>query len=98
MFRHTMATMMLENGADLRFIQLILGHATIKATEVYTQVGIRKLKEIHSATHPGAKLEGAARTSPPASDGDTAARAEILSALEAEAKEEDGEEPSAHEP
>jgi integrase/recombinase XerD len=88
--------MMLENGADLRFIQLILGHATIKSTEVYTQVGIRKLKEIHSATHPGAKLDGASRTSPPEGEAEAEGRAEILAALEAEAKEEEedgGEEP-----
>jgi integrase/recombinase XerD len=57
LFRHTCATLMLEGGADIRFIQLQLGHADISTTEVYTQVSIRKLKEIHSATHPGAKLQ-----------------------------------------
>jgi len=54
-FRHSMATHMLENGADIRFIQMILGHSTLSTTEIYTQVSIRKLKEIHRATHP-AKL------------------------------------------
>ena len=56
LFRHAMATHMLENGADIRFIQAILGHSTLSTTEIYTQVSIRKLKEIHHATHP-AKLQ-----------------------------------------
>jgi len=60
LFRHTMATLMptlmLENGADIRFIQAMLGHADISTTQIYTQVSIRQLKEIHTATHP-AKLE-----------------------------------------
>ena len=55
LFRHTMATLMLENGADIRFIQAMLGHAKLETTQIYTQVSIRKLKEIHEATHP-AKL------------------------------------------
>jgi integrase/recombinase XerD len=52
LFRHTMATLMLENGADIRFIQQMLGHARLDTTQIYTQVSIRKLKEIHDATHP----------------------------------------------
>ena len=56
LFRHTMATLMLEGGADIRFIQQMLGHAELSTTEIYTQVSIRKLKEIHTATHP-ARLE-----------------------------------------
>ena len=56
MFRHTMATLMLEGGADIRFIQAMLGHADLKTTQIYTQVSIRQLQEIHRATHP-AKLE-----------------------------------------
>jgi len=56
LFRHTMATLMLENGADVRFIQAILGHADLNTTQIYTHVSIRKLKDIHAATHP-AKLE-----------------------------------------
>jgi len=59
MFRHAMATQMLENGADVRFIQAMLGHADIKTTQVYTRVSIRALKEIHTATHP-ARLARAA--------------------------------------
>jgi integrase/recombinase XerD len=56
LFRHTMATLMLENGADVRFIQAMLGHAKLETTQIYTQVSIRKLKEIHEATHP-ARME-----------------------------------------
>jgi integrase/recombinase XerD len=52
LFRHTMATLMPENGADIRFIQQMLGHAELSTTQIYTQVSIRKLKEIHSLTHP----------------------------------------------
>ena len=66
LFRHTMATLMLEGGADVRFIQQMLGHARLDTTALYTQVSIQKLKEIHRATHPGAKLgtaKGEARES-----------------------------------
>jgi len=56
LFRHTMATIMLENGADIRFIQEMLGHAELSTTQIYTQVSIKKLKEIHSATHPSARM------------------------------------------
>lgn len=56
LFRHTMATHMLENGADIRFIQAILGHANLSTTEIYTHVSIKKLKEVHAATHPAAAL------------------------------------------
>jgi len=52
LFRHTMATLMLEGGADTRYIQAMLGHAKLDTTQIYTQVSIRKLKEIHEATHP----------------------------------------------
>jgi integrase/recombinase XerD len=56
LFRHTMATLMLEAGADIRFIQQMLGHASLETTQIYTRVSIRQLKEIHTATHP-ARLE-----------------------------------------
>ena len=52
MFRHTMATLMLANGADIRFIQQMLGYAQIGTTEIYTHVAIHKLKEVHQLTHP----------------------------------------------
>lgn len=47
-----MATLMLENGADIRYIQAMLGHAKLDTTQIYTQVSIQKLKDIHTATHP----------------------------------------------
>ena len=56
LFRHTMATLMLEGGADIRFIQAMLGHADLKTTQIYTHVAVRQLQEIHRATHP-AKIE-----------------------------------------
>lgn len=57
LFRHTMATLMLEGGADIRYIQQMLGHSSLESTQIYTQVSIKKLKEVHSATHPGARLK-----------------------------------------
>jgi integrase/recombinase XerD len=101
LFRHTMATLMLEGGADVRFIQEMLGHAKLETTQIYTQVSIRKLKEIHTATHPGARLArvNASPATSPNSDEDLAeasapapteaAREELLSALAAEAAEEE---------
>ncbi len=87
LFRHTMATLMLENGADIRYIQAILGHAELSTTQIYTQVSIRQLKAIHTATHP-AKLPGAGRQAaaegiaPPALQLNAAAA--LLMALDAE--------------
>jgi integrase/recombinase XerD len=51
-FRHACATHMLDNGADIRFIQAILGHADLSTTQIYTHVSIGKLREVHAATHP----------------------------------------------
>lgn len=48
-----MATLMLEGGTDIRFIQQMLGHADISTTQIYTQVSLRQLRAIHAATHPG---------------------------------------------
>lgn len=55
LFRHTMATLMLEGGADLRFVQQMLGHASIKATQIYTHVSIQQLKKVHELTHPSSR-------------------------------------------
>lgn len=52
LFRHACATHMLENGADIRIIQAILGHQDLSTTEIYTHVSIEQLKEVHKATHP----------------------------------------------
>jgi len=53
LFRHACATHMLENGADIRYIQAMLGHEQLATTEIYTHVSIDKLQQIHAATHPG---------------------------------------------
>jgi len=53
LFRHSMATLMLENGADIRIIQQLLGHAKLETTAMYTHLSINHLKEVHRRTHPG---------------------------------------------
>ena len=57
LLRHACATHMLENGADIRYIQALLGHADLTTTEVYTRVSILQLKAVHERTHP-ARLQG----------------------------------------
>ncbi len=57
LFRHACATHMLENGADIRYIQALLGHEDLSTTEVYTRVSIVQLKAVHERTHP-ARLQG----------------------------------------
>ena len=99
LFRHTMATLMLENGADIRFIQAMLGHSELKTTQIYTQVSIVKLKEIHTLTHPARlqRIQAASEaitdaqtsedTPTPQSESEDPAAA-LLAALDAEADEE----------
>jgi len=91
LFRHTMATLMLENGADIRFIQAMLGHVSLTTTEIYAHVAIRKLKEIHEATHPGARLERTPATARAYAGAPEDAAADLLSSLAAEASEEEGD-------
>jgi integrase/recombinase XerD len=54
LFRRTVATLMLENGADIRAIQELPGHAKLSITELYTRVSIILLRQVYPATHPGA--------------------------------------------
>ena len=83
LFRHTMETPMLENGADIHYIQARLGHAELSTTQIYTQVSVRKLKAIHTATHP-AKPIGRVDNWQPSVDADL-----LLQTLAAEAIEDD---------
>ena len=86
-FRHTMATLMLEGGADVRLIQEILGHAELSTTETYTRVNIKHLKAVHTATHHGANLPG--RPRPPEPTTRELAREDILAILDAEARRDE---------
>ena len=68
--RHSCATHMLENGADIRFIQQLLGHARLDTTQIYTDVSIVQLREVHARCHPTAWPSGraAAPAAAPACD------------------------------
>ena len=53
LFRHSCATLMLEGGADIRYIQELLGHEHLSTTQIYASVTLTKLKEVHEKCHPG---------------------------------------------
>jgi len=56
LFRHSAATLMVERGADIRYVQELLGHRDLSSTHIYTRVAPERLAAIHAATHPGAVL------------------------------------------
>jgi integrase/recombinase XerD len=56
LLRHTVATLMLEGGADIRYVAEMLGHARLETTQRYTRVSIDRLQAVHPATHPAANL------------------------------------------
>ena len=68
LLRHTCATHMLEGGADIRYIQQLLGHEKLETTAIYAEVTIRQLQEVHARCHPSAR--GGAGD-PPAAPGDS---------------------------
>jgi integrase/recombinase XerD len=62
---------MLEGGADIRFVQEMLGHRSLESTQIYTRVSVAKLRQVHRATHPAALLDALAEQE--AEDGEAAA-------------------------
>jgi integrase/recombinase XerD len=84
LLRHACATHMLENGADIRYIQALLGHADLSTTEVYTRVSIMQLKAVHDRTHP-ARMPGRGAAQTGTVDADAAQQREaLLSAIDAD--------------
>lgn len=57
LLRHTVATLLLEGGADIRYVAEMLGHTRLETTQRYTHVSIDRLRAIHTTTHPAAKLD-----------------------------------------
>jgi integrase/recombinase XerD len=57
LLRHTVATLLLEGGADIRYVAEMLGHTRLETTQRYTHVSIDRLRTIHAATHPAANLD-----------------------------------------
>ncbi|MBL8918241.1 MAG: site-specific tyrosine recombinase XerC [Myxococcaceae bacterium] len=83
LLRHACATALLEGGADVRFVQELLGHASLETTQVYTRVSIVKLKEVYEACHPAARPSPTAAPTPATTTAD-----DVLAQLELEDEDE----------
>jgi len=57
LLRHSVATLMLEGGADIRYVAEMLGHARLETTQRYTRVSIERLRSVHARCHPAAGLD-----------------------------------------
>ena len=88
LLRHACATHMLEGGADIRFIQEMLGHASIETTEIYTHVSIDKLIAVHKATHPSRLQRRRGDEAPVSGPSLDEAREALLSAIEADSEDD----------
>lgn len=86
-WRHSMATAMIEAGCDIRHLQEILGHSETSTTAIYTRISVRRLKVVHAQFHPASKL--VAKPKAIAANETEPTAEELLAALESESDEDD---------